>query len=37
VFHEIPVKGILLLSIRREIFDAWHTEQAKKSGADIWK
>ncbi|MCD6121878.1 MAG: FAD-binding protein [Spirochaetales bacterium] len=30
VFHEIPSKGILFLSIRRAHFDSWHIEQAKK-------
>ncbi len=35
VFHEIPSKGILLLSIRRDHFDAWHTEQARKAGATV--
>jgi electron transfer flavoprotein-quinone oxidoreductase len=35
VFHEIPSQGILLLSIRRDEFDAWHTEQAKKAGATV--
>jgi len=35
VFHEIPVKGILLLSIRRDRFDSWHTEQARKAGAEV--
>ncbi len=35
VFHEIPSKGILLLSIRRDHFDAWHTEQARKAGAEV--
>jgi geranylgeranyl reductase family protein len=35
VFHEIPSKGILLLSIRRDHFDAWHTEQARAAGAEV--
>ena len=35
VFHEIPAKGILLLSIRRDRFDSWHTEQARKAGAEV--
>ncbi len=35
VFHEIPARGILLLSIRRDHFDAWHTEQARKAGAEV--
>jgi len=34
-FHEIPTKGILLLSVRRDEFDAWHTEQAKRAGATV--
>jgi electron transfer flavoprotein-quinone oxidoreductase len=35
IFHEIPSQGILLLSIRRDEFDAWHTEQARKAGAEV--
>ena len=35
VIHEIPSKGILLLSIRRDHFDAWHAEQARKVGAEL--
>ena len=35
VFHEIPARGILLLSIRRDHFDAWHTDQARKAGAEV--
>jgi electron transfer flavoprotein-quinone oxidoreductase len=35
VIHEIPDKGILLLSIRRDRFDAWHTEQARRAGAEV--
>ncbi|MHA1766115.1 MAG: NAD(P)/FAD-dependent oxidoreductase [Promethearchaeota archaeon] len=35
VFNEIPAKGVLLLSIRRDIFDKWHTEQAKLAGAEV--
>ena len=35
IFHEIPAEGIILLSIRRDVFDAWHTEQAGKAGADV--
>lgn len=35
VFHEIPTRGILLLSIRRDHFDAWHTEQARLAGAAV--
>ena len=35
VFHEIPSKGILLLSIRRDMFDAWHTQKAAEAGAEV--
>ena len=35
IIHEIPATGIILLSIRRDHFDAWHTEQAKKAGAEV--
>jgi geranylgeranyl reductase family protein len=35
VIHEIPVKGILLLSIRRDHFDAWHAEVARQAGAEV--
>jgi flavin-dependent dehydrogenase len=35
VFHEIPTRGILLLAIRRDRFDAWHAEQARKAGAEV--
>jgi len=35
IFHEIPSEGILLLSVRRDHFDSWHTEQAKKAGAEV--
>src|SRR5512136_2781773 len=35
VIHEIPDKGILLLSIRRDRFDAWHTEKAREAGAEV--
>jgi electron transfer flavoprotein-quinone oxidoreductase len=35
VIHEIPDRGILLLSIRRDRFDAWHAEQARKAGAEV--
>jgi len=35
VIHEIPDRGILLLSIRRDRFDAWHAEQARAAGADV--
>ncbi len=35
VFHDIPSEGILLLSIRRDHFDAWHTAQAGKAGSEV--
>jgi flavin-dependent dehydrogenase len=35
VIHEIPDRGILLLSIRRDRFDAWHAELARKAGAAV--
>ncbi len=35
VFHEIPSEGLLLLSIRRDHYDAWHVEEAKKAGAEV--
>jgi electron transfer flavoprotein-quinone oxidoreductase len=35
VIHEIPAKGILLLSIRRDHFDAWHAEVARQAGAEV--
>jgi len=35
VFHDIPTRGILLLSIRRDHFDSWHTEQARQAGAGV--
>jgi electron transfer flavoprotein-quinone oxidoreductase len=35
VIHEIPDKGILLLSIRRDKFDGWHADQARKAGAEV--
>ena len=35
VFHEIPSEGVLLLSVRRDHLDAWHTEEAKKAGAEV--
>ncbi len=35
VFHEIPASGILLLSIRRDRFDAWHVDQARRAGAEV--
>ena len=35
VFEDVPTRGILLLSIRRDHFDAWHTEQARRAGAHV--
>jgi electron transfer flavoprotein-quinone oxidoreductase len=35
VIHEIPASGILLLSIRRDRFDAWHVDQTRRAGAEI--
>jgi electron transfer flavoprotein-quinone oxidoreductase len=35
IHHEIPSRGIVLLSIRRDEFDAWHTEQARMAGAEV--
>lgn len=35
VFHEIPSSGIILLAIRRDMFDAWHTEKAAEAGAEV--
>ncbi len=35
LFSEMPKSGILLLSIRRDEFDQWHTEEARKAGAEI--
>lgn len=35
VFHEIPSEGILLLSVRRDHLDSWHTEEARKAGAEV--
>ncbi|HUU78825.1 MAG TPA: NAD(P)/FAD-dependent oxidoreductase [candidate division Zixibacteria bacterium] len=35
MFREIPGEGLILLSVRRDEFDAWHTEQAKKAGAEV--
>jgi flavin-dependent dehydrogenase len=35
IIHEKPTHGLILLSIRRDTFDAWHTEQAEKAGAEI--
>ncbi len=35
MFRETPGEGLILLSIRRDEFDAWHTEEAKKAGAEV--
>ncbi|HUT79929.1 MAG TPA: NAD(P)/FAD-dependent oxidoreductase [Candidatus Bathyarchaeia archaeon] len=35
MFRETPSKGIILLSVRRDHLDAWHTEEAKKAGAEV--
>ena len=35
IFHEIPSEGILLLSVRRDHLDSWHTEEARKAGAEV--
>ncbi len=35
MFRETPSEGIILLSIRRDVFDAWHTDMAKKAGAEV--
>jgi electron transfer flavoprotein-quinone oxidoreductase len=35
VFHEIPHNGLILLSIRRDEFDAWHADQAAGAGAEL--
>jgi len=35
MFRETPAEGLILLSIRRDHFDAWHTEEAKKAGAEV--
>jgi len=35
IHHEIPSHGIVLLSIRRDEFDAWHAEQARMAGAEV--
>ncbi|MFW9921728.1 MAG: NAD(P)/FAD-dependent oxidoreductase [Candidatus Thorarchaeota archaeon] len=35
MFRETPAEGLILLSIRRDEFDAWHTEEAKKAGAEV--
>ncbi len=35
MFRETPNEGIILLSVRRDVFDAWHTDIAKKAGAEV--
>ncbi|MHA1628691.1 MAG: NAD(P)/FAD-dependent oxidoreductase [Candidatus Heimdallarchaeota archaeon] len=35
MFRETPSEGLILLSIRRDHFDAWHTEEARKAGAEV--
>ncbi|MHA1306972.1 MAG: NAD(P)/FAD-dependent oxidoreductase [Candidatus Heimdallarchaeota archaeon] len=35
MLKETPAEGLILISVRRDEFDAWHTEQAKKAGAEI--
>ncbi len=35
MFKETPGQGLILLSVRRDHLDAWHTEQAKKAGAEV--
>lgn len=35
MFREKPAQGLILLSIRRDVFDHWHTEEAKKAGAEV--
>jgi len=35
MIKETPAKGVLLLSIRRDRFDAWHTKEAEKAGAEV--
>ena len=35
MFQETPGEGLILLSIRRDEYDAWHTEEAKKAGAEV--
>jgi electron transfer flavoprotein-quinone oxidoreductase len=35
VIHEKPDSGILLLSIRRDRYDAWHAAQARAAGAEV--
>jgi geranylgeranyl reductase family protein len=36
MFQEQPAnKEVLLLSIRRDEFDAWHTKEAEKAGAEV--
>ncbi|HEY9595527.1 MAG TPA: NAD(P)/FAD-dependent oxidoreductase [Spirochaetia bacterium] len=35
IIEERPDTGILLLSIRRDRFDAWHAEQARRAGVEV--
>jgi len=35
MFRETPGEGLILLSVRRDEYDAWHTEVAKKAGAEV--
>ncbi|MBN1328856.1 MAG: NAD(P)/FAD-dependent oxidoreductase [Candidatus Heimdallarchaeota archaeon] len=35
MFKETPGQGIILLSVRRDHLDAWHTKEAKKAGAEV--
>lgn len=33
--RETPAEGLILLSVRRDDFDVWHCEEAKKAGAEV--
>jgi electron transfer flavoprotein-quinone oxidoreductase len=35
MIRETPTEGLILLSVRRDEFDNWHTQEAKKAGAEI--
>ncbi|MHA1530838.1 MAG: NAD(P)/FAD-dependent oxidoreductase [Candidatus Heimdallarchaeota archaeon] len=35
MMRETPGEGLILLSVRRDEYDAWHTEEAKKAGAEV--
>jgi flavin-dependent dehydrogenase len=35
MLRETPSEGLILLSVRRDEFDAWHTELAQKAGAEV--